>query len=970
MKAFGRSLLAAGLAFWVWRSLEFIPYCFQDPRYVIALEWGFWQNAEWVHPLFVPLLEVYRFALGLFGFSGRMFVPVELLNLAVGGLTLAGLYLAAERKGAEPISAAAAVLLLGFSYGFWSGTLRADPYALAAAFSGLGLWLLMDPAWTEGRWKPLRAGLAAGVAIGFHTAAIALIPAAVAAGWRGQDKRKAVSGFAWFLAGACAVVLAGYMVFVVYRGITLDYFARVGPFQMLENVQQVPDSSIYTSRDPGKQVRDLLENLDHSGAVPMTCLAIAGLFLGLLSLGSASRAAGSGRVVGLGLANAVFYTLFFLINNTKNGFVYAGFLSLPFLLAGLSGPCAWAGRLLLAPAVLASAWVFAQRGLPIGPDADHISVEARFLQEALRPGDAVILPGCSQWPMFYDRRLNFLSMGGSSEAQACIAPVASPETLAPRVEAMLRSGHRVLFLSGGRLSGEEEGTRLASHIFWVGDPSPAQRNAVISGIKARLEGTFTLEPGPRSPQSWEYSLVRLKKGRHAKGWAPKSLAKVERPELAALLASAPPGAGLFTERKIEYLLGWLDESPDDVFLKFELLTLAVERGKELVRKAVTDRKSALAMLAALSEAAPADVELKVESARLLSELGRGAEARAMLAKALELRPESVETLNRMKEVSRGLHQPQSALAAMDVLAGKGASGAGLLIERAEVLLELGRKPEALKALAEAGRASPGVAELTRMEFLYRKVREPAKALAALDALAVLRPKEAGVQASRAEVLMHLGKRAEALESLVRAAGLKPGEPDLRRIAFLFRTLGEPVRALAALDALAKNRPKDGGLQVERGQALLEAGRKSEALSAFDLSRTMSLSPDELRRAARGYQVLDRCDLALKVWDGLVKAPTLAAKDLSDKAVCAYRQGDWKAAEADLLRAIDLAPTKLEAYASLGAVYAGRGLYDQALSIYDRGLAVKPGEADRGLTAQLAEGRLVVLAKLKEKGAKP
>jgi Tfp pilus assembly protein PilF len=79
-----------------------------------------------------------------------------------------------------------------------------------------------------------------------------------------------------------------------------------------------------------------------------------------------------------------------------------------------------------------------------------------------------------------------------------------------------------------------------------------------------------------------------------------------------------------------------------------------------------------------------------------------------------------------------------------------------------------------------------------------------------------------------------------------------------------------------------------------------------------------------------------------------------AKDYSDKAVCEYLSKDPESAVSDLERAIKLSPDGLEAYLSLGAIYAGHGQNDKALQIYERALAIKPLPDMRLVRQQLVD----------------
>ncbi|MFA6316114.1 MAG: tetratricopeptide repeat protein [Elusimicrobiota bacterium] len=381
--------------------------------------------------------------------------------------------------------------------------------------------------------------------------------------------------------------------------------------------------------------------------------------------------------------------------------------------------------------------------------------------------------------------------------------------------------------------------------------------------------------------------------------------------------------------------------------------------------AAGERDRALEALDALVKTQTANASLLVDRAQLLSQRGRREEALEALSEAGSLKPGETE-LRRMASLARSMDSGL-VLSALGRLAVKQPKDAGVQVERAEVLLDRGRRAEAVDALGQAKTGRPRDELLVRIEVLYRKMGEFERALGVFDARHAGLRLDAAALTDRADLLASLGRYDDARRSLAQARSLKPGEAELRRIALLAAAL-DPDLALSALGRLSAKRPKDAGVQVERAEALLGLGRREEALSAFTLAKGLSRTPDLSRRIARGLQVLDRCGQALQLWGELTAGPAPTAKDFSDKAVCAYRQGDWETAVADLRRAISLAPDGVEAYVSLAAVYAGRGLLRQALDVYDRGLALKPRKEDEGLRNQLSEGRGLVLQRLRE--AKP
>src|SRR3989339_1239481 len=147
----GRLVFLGGCAGWVWRASGLLSDHFFKFSYLDSLTWGLRGTSEWMHPLFVPLLGAYRAVLGLAGYSGDMVLPLAVMNLTAGGITLTVLFVLTERLCRDSLLAAAAVLATGFSPVFLTGTLSMDPYALTALCSAASLALLAGPGLADSR---------------------------------------------------------------------------------------------------------------------------------------------------------------------------------------------------------------------------------------------------------------------------------------------------------------------------------------------------------------------------------------------------------------------------------------------------------------------------------------------------------------------------------------------------------------------------------------------------------------------------------------------------------------------------------------------------------------------------------------------------------------------------------------------------------------------------------------------------
>ena len=580
-RGMGRAIFLAGLAAWVALSLKLLPYCFHDLRYLLALDHGGMSGpSDWVHPLFGPLLGSFQALLLLLGYHGRMLIPLEQLNVAVAALALAGLFRLVERLCEDSVTAALAVLLLAFSRGFWEGAVRPDPYALAAAFSLGTLIVLIGRRPGDERRQYALAGFLAGLTIGFHASGLALVPVGVLAvllesGWTRRGARLLGA----FLRGGALACAAGYAAFIAYYRITPSYLKGRSFSHMFSQIEQIPGTSIYTSGDIVKQFSDLLNTFRSIGAAPLISLAVV-LFGAALMLRRGRPAFGPDRVRGIvvSVASLLAYSLFFLINNTMNGFVYSVILPIPVLLGVFASQSA-SLRALFPFAVLFTAFS-SVGGMMATPERDPLLREERFLEALLRPGDVLVVPGSPFSEILYLRRFNILMAGDHSDPSTSWVPQCRSEELAPRVAEILAQGRKVYFALGdfpaespGR--GDDNGAQKRRQVFWVAEPRSPETRRQIGIIRRELAAAFVLRCAVVSPQGWSYCGVRLRTkteaGRAPRPPGPAPVSHEQLDVLSRLRSSDFENKDAY--RRIRYLRDWLAEAPGDVSVQRELRTL-------------------------------------------------------------------------------------------------------------------------------------------------------------------------------------------------------------------------------------------------------------------------------------------------------------------------------------------------------------------------------------------------------------
>lgn len=175
-------------------------------------------------------------------------------------------------------------------------------------------------------------------------------------------------------------------------------------------------------------------------------------------------------------------------------------------------------------------------------------------------------------------------------------------------------------------------------------------------------------------------------------------------------------------------------------------------------------------------------------------------------------------------------------------AARAAPGAAALHVNLAVAHGRGGDPEAAAAaLRRALALQPEAPEAWSNLGNFLTARDLGAAAAAHDRATRIAPADAGLHANRGLALMRRDGGARLAErSLRRATALVPGAlaPDLARVQL---AAGDPAASLAILDRLALAHPGDKEVQYERGCALRDAGRDSEAVPA--LRRAVLLAPD-------------------------------------------------------------------------------------------------------------------------------
>ncbi|MBS2026266.1 MAG: tetratricopeptide repeat protein [Deltaproteobacteria bacterium] len=188
--------------------------------------------------------------------------------------------------------------------------------------------------------------------------------------------------------------------------------------------------------------------------------------------------------------------------------------------------------------------------------------------------------------------------------------------------------------------------------------------------------------------------------------------------------------------------------------------------------------------------------------------------------------------------------------------------------------------------------------------------------------------------------------AEARDDFKRAADLEPHDPaPLREWAELSRQLGDTDGAIAALQRLTAEHPRDAESHHRLGVALHAGGRDSEAI--VELERTQALEPDAtdvLLQLGALYGSAQKYELAAQTLERAVSQDPGSAPAWFDLGIARKNLGKRASAIDALTRAIAAQPDYLRAYSPLIELELQDGQRDRARAHAQRLLELDPDNA--------------------------
>jgi protein O-GlcNAc transferase len=307
----------------------------------------------------------------------------------------------------------------------------------------------------------------------------------------------------------------------------------------------------------------------------------------------------------------------------------------------------------------------------------------------------------------------------------------------------------------------------------------------------------------------------------------------------------------------------------------------------------------------------ATFETKFELARLLSEGGQIAEAKAACMEILGNQPDHWESLALLAELEKN---PEQA------------------IQSYTRLIDL--RPDFAPAYYKLGNL-----------FMGRNQLEAA--LVSYDQALALDPDHANAFCNRGVVLGLLHRPDEALASYDRAIALNPSDAlGLYNRADVLRKLKRLKEALASYDQAIAVRPDYADAYWNRGVLLQDLEQWDAALVSYN--RCIEINPGiSYAYLNRGnlLHVRKKLDMALADYNQAIDVDPANADAYCNRGIVLTDLRQWDAAFASLNRALELNPDLAEAHCSRGQLLAHVMRMEAAIASFDSAIALKPKYAE-------------------------
>jgi len=298
---------------------------------------------------------------------------------------------------------------------------------------------------------------------------------------------------------------------------------------------------------------------------------------------------------------------------------------------------------------------------------------------------------------------------------------------------------------------------------------------------------------------------------------------------------------------------------------------------------------------------------------LEAQRGRGAEALALIERALARDPRAAAIHFNRGNILQGLNRPAEALASYDQVLVLMPQNAAAHYNRGVILQKLGRHEAALASYDRALAIEPADAEvLTNRGIALYELRRYEEALASYDRALAIKPDIAEALNNRGNLLRELKRPAESLASCNKALAIKPDFAEAHNnLGNALHDLGRLNEAAASFFRALALKPDFAEAHNNLGLLFQDEGKLEDAVACY--RKALSFNPDYVE----AYYNLGN-----------------ALKD----------QGKLEDAVASYHKALSFKPDHVGAHSNLGNALKDQGKLEKAVASYYKALSFKPDNA--------------------------
>jgi tetratricopeptide (TPR) repeat protein/S1-C subfamily serine protease len=261
----------------------------------------------------------------------------------------------------------------------------------------------------------------------------------------------------------------------------------------------------------------------------------------------------------------------------------------------------------------------------------------------------------------------------------------------------------------------------------------------------------------------------------------------------------------------------------------------------------------------------------------------------------------------------------------------------------------GKYQESITALEQAVELKPSfVAAWSSLSAVYRKFKQPDKALLAIDKAIQLQPQNPNLYNEKYVVLTLLKRyaEAEAEAAINKAIEIAPRATFYSNRGNLYYEQKKWDLALVDCNKAIQINPNDADFYNNRG--LLYDEQKKWDLALADYNKAIHINPN-LAQAYnnRGslYDEQKKWDLALTDYNKAIQINPNNATAYYNRGLLYQKQKKWDLALADYNKAIHINPNLAQAYNNRGVLYSEQKKWDLALADYNKAIHINPNDAN-------------------------